>query len=160
MPPIHERVALYIPPASLKFQSTDRGGRFADPQTYHVGEAFGPMLIEGVQTAFDEFIFMETEPTPELMQRYQIPYLFVVHVKDFKNHVTLKGQAVSLFTETAVYDPNLKQIARFEARGTSDARAVFRQKGSPEVNLNAAIEETVLSIVQYLQDSVRNGVWK
>lgn len=158
--PLHERVALYLPPEALKYQSTNRGGRTADPQTYHVGEAFGPMMTEGMQNAFDEFVMMETQPTPEIMKRYQIPYLVIVRIKQFQNHVTWTGQAVSLMAETAVYDSELKQIALFESRGTSDAKKVFAKKGGPEVNLNAAVEENVLSIIQYLQDSVRNGVWK
>ena len=158
--PLHERMALYLPPESLKYESTNRGGRTADPQTYHVGEAFGPMMTEGMQNAFDEFVMIEAQPTPEIMKRYQIPYLVIVRVTEFKNHVTWHGQAVSLVAETVVYDSDLKQIAKFDSRGTSDAKKVFAKKGGPEVNLNAAVEENVLAIVQYLQDSVRNGVWK
>ncbi len=158
--PIHERVALYLPDQTLNYVSTARGNRFADPTAFHIGEAFGPMMIEGMQNGFDEFIFMETDPTVEIMKRYQIPYLVIVKISGFTNQMTLKGQAVNLFTEAVVMNSDLKQVARFEARGTSDAKAVFRKKGGPEVNLNAAIEENVLSIVQYLQDSVRNGAWK
>ncbi|MBI4970492.1 MAG: hypothetical protein HZC17_01440 [Candidatus Omnitrophica bacterium] len=158
--PVHERVALYLPLESLKYVSTDKGDRLADPQVYHVGEAFGPMMVEGMQNAFDEFVMIETKPTPEIMKRYQIPYLMIVRIKQFRNHVTWHGQSVSLEAETVVYDSDLKQIAQFESRGTSDAKKVFAKKGGPEVNLNAAVEENVLSIVQYLQDSVRNGVWK
>ena len=158
--PLHERVALYLPPDSLKYVSTDKGDRWADPQIYHVGEAFSPMMVEGMQNAFDEFVMIETKPTPEIMKRYQIPHVVIVRIKQFKNHVTWHGQAVSLMADAIVYDSNLKQVAQFESRGTSDAKKVFAKKGGPEVNLNAAIEENVLSIVQYLQDSVRNGVWK
>jgi len=158
--PMHERIALYLPPETLVYQSKDRGGRFADPQTFHVGEAFGPMIIEGMQNAFDEFILLETQPTKEMMKRYQIPYLCIVRIRGFKNRVTMKGQAVSLFAEAIVFDSEMKKLAQFESRGTSDARAVFKKKGGPEVNLNAAVEENVFAIVEYLQDSIRNQIWK
>ena len=44
--PVPERVALWMEPGLIPYISKDRGGKTADPQTYHVGEAFGPMLIE------------------------------------------------------------------------------------------------------------------
>ncbi len=158
--PIHERVALYLPPDILKFESTDRGSQFADPQTFHVGEAFGPMLLEGFQDGFQEFIFMEKEPTPEILKRYSISYLVLIRIKEFKNHVTMKGQALSLMTETLLLDSDMKVLARYESRGTSDAQSVFRKKGGPQVNLNAAIERNVLAILQYLQDMIQTQGWK
>ena len=149
---MNERIALYLPPETLSYQSKDKGGRTADPQTYFIGEAFGPMLVEGFQAGFSEFIFLETAPTPELMKRYAIPRAAVVRVKEFNNRVTLKGQTVSLLTETAVLDPDLHLLAHFESRGASDAKKVFAKRGGPEVNLNAAVENNVLAIVQELQD--------
>lgn len=150
--PVNERIALYLPRESLAYQSKNKGGRTADPQTYFIGEALGPMLVEGFQAGFNEFIFFETEPTPEIMKRYAIPRAAVVWVKEFTNRVTLKGQAVGLITETAVLDSNLNLLTRFESRGASDAKKVFSKRGGPEVNLNAAIENNVLAIVQQLQD--------
>lgn len=158
--PAKERIALYLPGEFLNFKSTKRGGRFADPQTYHVGEAFGPMLIEAFQTGFEEFIFMEVEPTPEILKRYGIPHVVFVQIKDFDNRVTLKGQGIGIRTEAVVKDADLNLVARFESEGTSDAEKIFAKKGGPEVNLNAALEHNAASIVQYLQDSISNGVWK
>lgn len=158
--PRKERIALYLPGEFLNFKSIKRGGRFADPQTYHVGEAFGPMLVEAFQTGFEEFIFMETEPTPEILKRYGIPHVVFVRVKDFDNRVTLKGQGLGIRTEVVVKDSDLNLVARFESEGTSDAEKVFAKKGGPEVNLNAALEHNSASIVQYLQDSISNGIWK
>ncbi len=154
--PIHERIALYLPARTLTYISKDRGGRFADPQTFYVGEALGPMMLEGMQQAFDEFIYLEIEPDREILERYMIPYAVVVRIKQFKNHVDLKGQAVDLITESTLYDQNMNKLVQFDSRGRSDAKKVFRKKGGPEVNLNAAIEQDVLSIVQYLQDWMRN----
>lgn len=150
--PASERIALFLPSETLHYESKNRGGWTADPQTYYVGEALGPMLLEGFQAGFSEFIFLETEPTPQVMKQYAVPRLVVVRVKEFKNRVTLKGQAVGLVTETVVLDPDFKLLSRFESRGTSDARKVFSKRGGPEVNLNAAIENNVLAIVQNLQD--------
>lgn len=150
--PVPERIALYLPPELLNYESKDRGSRTADPQTYHIGEALGPMLVEAFQASFNEFIFLEVEPTPEILKRYGIPRAAVVRVKEFKNQVTWKGQIVSLATETAVLDPELKPLAQFESEGTSDAQKVFAKKGGPEVNLNAAIENNVRAIVQHIQD--------
>ena len=150
--PVHERVALYLAPGFLSYQSKNKGGRTADPQTYYIGEALGPMLIEGFQDGFDEFIFLETEPSPPILKRYGIRRLVVVRVKDFENSVTLKGQAVTLVTETAVFDQDMRLLSQFESAGTSDSQKVFAKKGGPEVNLNAAIENNVLAIVAQLQD--------
>lgn len=154
--PVHERLALYLPKDILTYQSTERGGRLADPQIYHVGEAFGPMIVEAFQNGFDEFVLMETGPSADILKRYAIPHLVTVRIKEFKNRVTLKGQAVTLLTETVVFGSDLNVLARFESRGTSDARKVFAKKGGPEVNLNAAIERNVMAIVQYLQDFVKD----
>lgn len=110
------------------------------------------MLVEGFQTAFEEFIFLETEPTSALLTQYGISRLAVVRIKDFKNRVTWRGQAVTLVTETAVFDPDLTLLTRFESRGTSDSKKVFAKKGGPELNLNAALENNVLATVQSLQE--------
>lgn len=150
--PAPERIALYLLPALLTYESKDRGSRTADPQTYHIGEALGPMLIEGFQNGFEEFIFLETEPTPQILKRYGIQRVAVVQIKDFRNHVTLKGQALGLVTETAVFDSDMNPLGRFESSGTSDAQKVFAKKGGPQVNLNATIEQNVLGIVRHLQD--------
>jgi len=149
--PVGERIALYLEPGLLNYQSKDRGSKTADPQTYHIGEALGPMLVEAFQAGFQEFIFLEAEPTPEILKRYGIPRVAIVRVKDFKNHVTWRGQTVTLVTETAVLDPDLRLLARFESTGTSEAQKVFAKKGGPEVNLNAAIETNALAIIQNLQ---------
>ena len=95
-----------------------------------------------------------------LVQQYGIQYLAVVRIKDFGNHVTWKGQAVALTTEIVILDQNLKAIERFESTGSSDAQKVFAKKGGPEVNLNAALENNILAIVQYLQDSIARGAWE
>ena len=158
--PMHERVALYLPPALLRYQSTDRGGVTADPQTYHIGEALGPMLVEGFQSGFEEFLLIEVEPTFQILKQYAVPYLAVVEVKHFSNRVTWRGQAVSVVTETSVFDSDLRLLTRFESKGTSAAQKVFAKKGGPEVNLNAALENNILAIVQYLQDSIRNKKWQ
>lgn len=152
-----ERVALYLPPSVMRFQSKDRGGLTADPQTFHVGEAFAPMMVEALQSTFENFIFLETEPTPEILKRYGIGYLVVVKIRDFRNNVTMKGQALLLTTETLVLDPDLNILVRYESRGASDAKSVFKKKGGPEVNLNAAVERNILAIVQFLQDWLPGG---
>ncbi|MBI4358631.1 MAG: hypothetical protein HY584_04960 [Candidatus Omnitrophica bacterium] len=157
--PIPERVALYLPPELLAYVSHDRGGRTADPQTYHVGEALGPMLVEGFQAGFEEFILLETEPTSAILKRYGIPYLVTVRIKNFKNRVTWGGHAITVATEALVFDSDLKWLGRFESSGASDAEKVFAKKGGPQVNLNAALENNVLAIVEYLQDSMRRGTW-
>lgn len=150
--PFPERIALYLAPELLEYQSKDRGSWTADPQIYHVGEALGPMLVEGFQNGFEEFIFLETEPTPQVLKRYGIPRLAVIRIKEFKNRVTWRGQALTLVTETVVLDPDLHLVARFEATGSSDSQKVFAKKGGPEVNLNAAIENNVLALIQSLQE--------
>ncbi|MBP9866292.1 MAG: hypothetical protein KBC91_07815 [Candidatus Omnitrophica bacterium] len=150
--PSQARVALYLPEDVLRYQSTNRGGALADPQTYFVGEAFVPMILEGFQRAFQEFVFFETEPNPVLMRRYGIQRLAVVRIRALKNRVTLKGQAVQLETETRVYNEALEPVAAFESIGTSDAKKVFSKKGGPEINLNFAIENNVTALVQYLQE--------
>ncbi|MBI3999062.1 MAG: hypothetical protein HY351_00455 [Candidatus Omnitrophica bacterium] len=158
--PIHQRIALYLPQDLLTYQSKDRGGRTADPQTYHVGEALGPMLLEAFQAGFDEFVFMEVEPTAAVLKQYGIPYLVTIRIKSFKNRVTWGTHAITLTTETVVLDSDLKPLGRFKATGTSDARKVFAKKGGPQVNLNAALENNILAIIQYLQDSRTKGVWE
>lgn len=154
---LDRRVALYLPPQLYTYRSTDRGGRFADPQTYHVGEAYAPMVVEAFQSAFREFIFIDTEPTPEILKQYGIPYLAVVGIKDFGNRVTLKGQALGLTTETVVYDQELNPVLHFESSGSSDQQKVFAKKGGPQVNLNAALERNIIALLQYLQDSMTAG---
>lgn len=154
------RIALYLPDDVLAYQSTDRGGKLADPQTYFVGEAFVPMILEAFQQGFREFIFFETEPDAQMMQAYDIPLLAVVRIRDLKNKVTLKGQAVQLETETRLYNSFLQPVAAFESIGSSDAKKVFAKKGGPEVNLNAAIENNLIAMIQYLQDkqaAMRHG---
>lgn len=157
--PVQQRVALYIDPAVWSFESKNRGGKLADPQTYHVGEAFVPMAIEAFQQGFEEFIFLEIEPTPAILKQYGIPYVTVVRIHSFGNRVTLKGQAVELVTEVAVFDQNMQSLGKLEARGSSDAQKVFAKKGGPQVNLNAAIENNVIATVQYIQDAIRTGKW-
>ncbi len=157
VPELDQRVALYLPPQLLSYKSTNRGGRFADPQTYYVGESYAPMLIEGFQAAFKEFVLVEVEPTPDILRQYGIPYLVVVGIKDFGNRVTMKGQAVALMTEAVVYDTNLNVLAHFESSGVSDAQKVFAKKGGPEVNLNAALERNIIAVLQYVQDGITTG---
>ena len=158
--PSHQRIALYLDPAVSTYISQNRGSRTADPQTYHVGESFAPMLVEAFQNGFDEFIFLEVEPNPDVMKQYGIPYLAAVRVKEFSNRVTWKGQALALVTETTVLDPSLQLVARFESEGVSDSQKVFAKKGGPEVNLNAALENNAAAIVHYLQDSLGRGEWR
>ncbi len=157
VPELDQRVALYLPPQLLTYKSTNRGGKFADPQTYYVGEAYAPMLIEGFQAAFKEFVLVEVEPTPDVLRQYGIPYLVVVGIKDLGNRVTLKGQAVALTTEAVVYDTNLNVLSYFESSGVSDAQKVFAKKGGPEVNLNAALERNIIAVLQYVQDGITTG---
>lgn len=154
--PRTERVALFLSPGTMRYQSTDRGGTWADPQIYHVGEAFAPMLLEALQGAFEEFIFLETEPTPDILKRYGVSHLLLVRLKEFRNQVTMRGQMLSLVTETVVLDSDMKTMIQYESRGVSEARAVFKKKGGPEVNLNGAIERNILAMIQHLQDWMRN----
>jgi hypothetical protein len=153
--PAAERVALFLPESITSLVSTDRGGRLADPQTYHVGEAFAPMAVEAFQRSFDEFVFVETEPSPELMALYEIPYLAVIEPIDFGNRVTLKGQAVEMSTKITILNKDFGQLVQYKAKGMSDARRVFAKKGGPEVNLNAALESNLTATVQYLQEWIR-----
>jgi hypothetical protein len=81
----NQRVGLYLDPALFQWISTDKGGRFADPQTYHVGEAYVPILIEGFQRGFSEFVLIENEPTQERLQQFAIPYLIYVRPKTFSD---------------------------------------------------------------------------
>ena len=150
--PVHGRIGLYLPEEVLDYQSQNRGGRLADPQTYFVGEAFTPVVIEAFGQAFDEFVFFETEPDFLILQRYGITHLAVVQIRALKNRVTLKGQALQLETETRIYDSRLTPVAAFESIGSSDVKKVFAKKGGPEINLNAAIENNVTALAQYLQD--------
>ena len=150
--PVDERAALYLSPGLLPFKSTDRGSWSADPQTYHIGEALGPLLVEGFQNGFSEFIFLETEPTAGLLSRYGINRVAVVRIKDFKNRVTWRGQGLVLVTETAVFDSGMNKLAQFESTGSSESEKIFAKKGGPEVNLNAALENNVRAIVQHIQD--------
>ncbi|MCM8775637.1 MAG: hypothetical protein NC930_04715 [Candidatus Omnitrophica bacterium] len=158
--PIPQRIALYVNRDLLNYESKDRGGKTADPQTYFIGEAFGPMLVEAFQRGFEEFIFLEAEPTSEILQQSGIPYLAVVQIKNFSNHVTWKGQTLQLVTQTVVLDSHLSEVDQFESTGISDARKVFAKKGGPEVNLNAALENNARAVVQYVQDSILTGKWK
>lgn len=151
----HERTALYFRKDLLNYVSKDRGGRTADPQTYHVGEAYGPMLIEAFQSAFDEFIFLEVEPSPDLLKQYAIPYLVVVRIKDFRNEVSWSGQGLFITTETMIFDTSFNLIERFESKGSSDVKRVFSKKGGPQVNLNLAIENNIMSIVEHIQDVLK-----
>lgn len=153
--PMPNRVALCLDPLLIRYQSKLRGSWSADPQTYHVGEALAPILIEAFQQAFEEFVMLEVEPTAEILKNYGIEYAAVVRIKDFGNRVSWKGQALSLSTETVVLNQNLEPVFHFESEGSSDAEGVFAKKGGPEVNLNAALENNAVSLVQYFQDWIR-----
>lgn len=157
IPQERARLALYIPPGMKSYLSKDKGTRWSDPQTYHIGEAFVPMLVEAFQQGFDEFILMETVPTIAILQQYGIEHLAVVEIKGFENRKDMKGQGLDIFSETTLFDRSLKLKARYETMGSSDARRVFAKKGGPEINLNAAIESNLRSVVLYLQDWVRTG---
>ena len=157
IPVSNQRMALYVPRDLKTAISTDKGNWHSDPQNYHLGEAFVPMLVEAFQHGFDEFILIETEPTPGILKQYGIQYLSVVDFKGFKNRKSLKGQGLDFYSETTLFNSDLNLIARFQTRGASEARAVFAKKGGPEVNLNAAIESNLRSTVTYLQDWLRTG---
>jgi hypothetical protein len=146
------RLALYITEASRVFISEDRGGRLADPQTYHIGEAFEPLAIEAFQAAFSEFVYCEIEPTDVLLKAYGIPYLAVIDITGFDNRVRLKGQSVSVMTDVYIFDADLRLCARFFAEGASDAKRVFAKRGGPEVNLNAALEKNITATVRFIHD--------
>lgn len=150
--PVSQRVALYFPPHFAAYTSENKGGRFADPQIYYIGEAFSRMLVEAFGAGFDQFILLDAEPTAELLQVYDIPYLVAIDVHAFRNDVRLKGQTVELDTVVFLFDHNLRLKKRLLATGSSDAQKVFGKKGGPEVNLNAAIENNVRVTVQFLQD--------
>ncbi len=149
------RVALYIPEGQKEFMSTDKGTRLSDPQTYYVGESFVPMLIESFQSGFTEFMLMEALPNLDIMRQYGVEILAVCEIKDFKNRKTMKSQGLDLYTETTLFDPNLKMVRRFEARGTSEAPGTFAKKGGLEVNLNAAIEGNLREVISQTQEALR-----
>jgi len=157
IPQASHRVALYIPEGMIGTISKDKGTWYSDPQTYYIGEAFAPMLIEAFQHGFKEFVLMEAEPTTTMMQRYGIEYLAVVTIKDFKNRHRIKGQGLDLLTETTIFKPDLSLLARFETRGTSEAPGIFAKKGGPEVNLNNTIESNLRSVVNYTQELLQTG---
>ena len=153
--PAHQRIALYFPKDILNYVSKNRGGKTADPQTYHIGEAYGPMLIEAFQSGFDEFIFLEVEPSANLLKQYAIPYLVIVRIKDFQNEVSWSGQGLSITTETAIFDTSFNLMEQFESKGSSDVKRVFSKKGGPQVNLNLAIENNIMSIIEHIQDTIK-----
>ncbi len=155
VPAAKKRVALFIPEGQKDFVSHDKGTRLSDPQAYYVGEAFVPMLIEAFQSGFSEFILIEALPTPEIMHQYGIDALAVSEIKGFKNRKTLPAQGLDLYTETTVFNSDLKLMRRFEARGTSEAPGTFAKKGGLEVNLNAAIEGNLREIVTQVQDVLK-----
>lgn len=154
--PVSARVAVYLPSSFLTYESRNRGGRFADPQTYYVGESMTPMAVEAFGRAFEEFVFIEAEPTDQILKRYEIDFLVFLQIKSLQNHVTLKGQALEIITDVQVVDSEGELLTRAEARGSSEAQKIFAKKGGPEVNLNAAIENNLRVTVQLLQDFVRS----
>ncbi len=158
--PVPERIALYLEPSIFEYVSTDRGGRTADPTTFYIGESYAPMILEGFQQAFDEFVYMEAEPTPEILKQYGIQHLAVVRITGFNNDMTWKGQQVQLVTQTVILGQDLEKVDRFESKGSSDVEKVFAKKGGPEVNLNAALEHNVTAIIQYIQDASVSGKWR
>ncbi len=155
LPQTKHRVALFIPEGQKEFISKDKGTRWSDPQTYYVGEAFVPMLIESCQSGFSEFILMEAVPTPDMMRQYGIEALVVTEIKDFKNRKAFSSQGLDIYTETSVFNSDLKMIRRFETRGTSEAPGTFAKKGGLEVNLNAAIEGALRETVAQIQEVLR-----
>ena len=158
--PQPQRLALYLDPSLPQMTSQNKGGRFADPQTYHIGEAYIPIVIEGFQQGFSEFILMEEEPTQAVLAQYAIPYLIYVRPKAFENDVSLKGQIVAFETEALVFDQDLALLDRFRTSGKSDSKKVFAKKGGPQVNFNAALENNTESMILYAQDALRNGRWQ
>lgn len=155
-----QRLALYLDPSLLTLVSQNKGGRFADPQTYHIGEAYVPVVIEAFQRGFSEFVLIEEEPTREMLAQYAIPYLVYVRLKGFENDVSLKGQVLAFETETLVFDKDLALVDRFRTSGKSDSKKVFAKKGGPQVNFNAALENNVESTVLYIQDAIRTQRWR
>lgn len=158
--PTQQRIALYLEPSVFSYISKDRGDMLADPTTFYIGESYAPMLLEGFQQAFDEFVYIEAEPAPDLLKRYGLPLLAVVRIKNFENTMSWKGQGVKLTTETLLLDSDLNPLDRFESSGSSDVEKVFAKKGGPEVNLNAALEHNVTAIIQYIQDGAASGKWR
>lgn len=152
IPRVEQRIALMIDPNLANAISEDRGGKFSDPQIYYVGESLEPMLLEGFSSVFSEFLLLEIEPSPELLQKYEIKYLVAIAYEGLENQVSLKGQVLSVSTHVFVWDQDLKLVDEFKARGESDARKVFAKKGGPEVNLNAAVENNILAILQRILD--------
>jgi len=155
VPQAQHRVALYVPAGQKEYLSKDKGTRLSDPQIYYIGEAYVPMLIESFQSGFSELILMEAVPTPAMMQQYGIEALVVSEIKDFKNRKALSAQGLDLYTETTVFNSNLKLMRRFETRGTSEAPGTFAKKGGLEVNLNAAIEGALRETVSQVQDVLK-----
>ena len=100
---------------------------------------------------------MEAEPTAEIMRQYGIRWLVNVRIKDFYNDVTWKGQTLRLKTESVVLNSDLKEMARFESAGSSQAEKVFAKKGGPQVHLNATLENTAEALILHLQDWMRAG---
>lgn len=154
--PLDQRIGLYIPAGQKSHISDDKGTRFSDPQKYHIGESFVPMQVEAFQKAFSEFILVETVPTTDILKQYAIPYLVVVDIEGFRNRKDMQGQGLDFFTQTAVFGQDLQLLARFQSKGSSDARKVFAKKGGPEVNLNAALESNLRSVILSLQDWMRS----
>ncbi len=155
VPQSPHRVALYVPEGQKEIVSKDKGTRLSDPQAYYLGEAFVPMLIESFQSGFKEFVLMEAVPTPEIMRQYGIETLAVCEIKDFKNRKTMKSQGLDIYTDTTLFNPDLKLVRRFEARGTSEAPGTFAKKGGLEVNLNAAMEGNLREIVMQVQEALK-----
>ncbi|MBU9888636.1 MAG: hypothetical protein KTQ49_02045 [Candidatus Omnitrophica bacterium] len=158
--PAPDRVAVYLDPSLFDLVSQNKGGRFADPQNYHIGEAYVPLAIEGFQRGFDEFLLVEDEPTQAMLTQYAVPYLVYIRPRAFNNDVSLKGQILSFETETLVFDKDLRLLDRFQTSGKSDSKKVFAKKGGPQVNFNAALENNIESTVLYIQDAVRTGRWQ
>jgi len=158
--PLDQRIGLYLDPSFSDLISKNKGGRFADPQTYYIGEAYVPLVIEGFQRGFGEFLFLEDEPRREVLAQYGITYAVYIRPRAFTNDVTLKGQKVGFESDTFVFDADLNLLDRFQTTGTSDSKKVFAKRGGPQVNLNGALENNVESIVLHIQDAVRSGRWK
>ncbi len=155
IPQVSKRVALYIPEGQKEFISKDKGTFWSDPQTYYIGEAFVPMLIESFQSGFTEFVLMEALPNPDIMNQYAIDAVVVSEIKDFSNRKTLPAQGLDIYTDTTIFNRELKLIRRFETRGTSEAKGTFAKKGGLEVNLNAAIEGNLRETVLQVQDALK-----
>ncbi len=158
--PASDRVAVYLDPSLFSLVSKNKGGRFADPQTYYIGEAYVPLAVEGFQRGFDEFLLIEDEPTQAILGQYAVPYLVYIRPRAFNNDVSLKGQILSFETETLVFDKELRLLDRFQTSGKSDSKKVFAKKGGPQVNFNAALENNIESTVLYIQDALRTGRWQ